>query len=121
MNKYLEDCNNLFNKFKYNYYSNEDIIIEIDNYYNNYDENINKTKTNFINYMKLKYENDNHFKKRYELYGKNELENLIISNEILIIPERYKSDQEYYLYTKIKKIEKIIFILIIIIIINILI
>ena len=121
MNDYLEDCDYLFNKFKYNYFSNEDIIIDIDNYYNNYDENINKTKTNFINYMKLKYENDNHFKKRYELYGKKELENLLISNEILIISERNKSDQEYYLYTKIKRIEKIIFILIIIMIINILI
>jgi len=117
MNQFIEDCNSIFNHFNDLFFSNDSNIKEIDDYYYNYENNKELAKINFLNYMRNKYNNDANFKNRYERYGKSELEDLIKSSNIKIIPERDRSDLEYYLYRKIKILEKMMLIMIIMIII----
>lgn len=90
----INDCIKIFNANKEEYFVNLDIVDKIDNYYDNYEDIINGTLNEFINFIKEKIEENN---KNYDYI---ELKELFYSDEFKKRLDNLRdlSNLEYYLY-----------------------
>jgi len=99
--KLVNDCIKIINMNKNIYIPSDEIIDEIDNYYNKFDDIKDLLEDEFIRYVREKITNDIHLLNRYNKYGIDELKEWFNNEEFKKIIEnkiRNLSNLEYYVY-----------------------
>jgi len=103
----IEDCIKVFTVNKEIYIHNEDIINEMEKYYEKYEEKEIIILSEFIKFVKNRLNMDDRYMKRYEMYKRRELFDWFYSEEfkekMSEINIRDKSNIEYYVYLSNKK------------------
>ena len=99
------NCISVVNKNKSNYIPSSQIIEDIDNYYDKYDDIQHSLEDKFIRYVREKVNTNIHLNNRYQLYGIKELEHWFYDDDFkeTINDIRDISNLEYYIYLSNKK------------------
>jgi len=104
----IDDCIKVFSVNKEIYIHNEDIINEIDKYYENYEDKKTMILHEFIKFVNNRLNTDEKYMKRYMMYKRRELFEWFYSEEFKRQVKDIKelSNIEYYVYLTNKKMRE---------------
>ena len=104
----IDDCIKVFSVNKEIYIHNEDIISEMDKYYDNYEDKKTMILHEFIKFVNNRLNTDEKYMKRYMMYKRRELFDWFYSDEFKgqVKEIRELSNIEYYIYLTNRKMRE---------------